>query len=103
MQPGQLGVDAVALRVMGVDVTGAAATLRGAVRAAGSGLAPAAQPGCTASAAAQAAEKVWAADLERLAVRLDQLGRRMTEAAETYRATDQAGADELHRIGPGVL
>ncbi|MEV0898573.1 type VII secretion target [Actinoplanes sp. NPDC049802] len=104
MHPGQLGVDVVALRVMGADVTGAAATLRGAVRATGSGLAPAVQPGCSAGAAAQAAEKAWVADLERLTARLDQLGRRMSEAADTYRATDQAGADELRRSGPpGVL
>ncbi|WP_423244635.1 hypothetical protein [Actinoplanes campanulatus] len=91
-----------ALRVMGSDVIGAAATLRKTVKAAGSGLAPAAQPGSAAGAAAQAAEKAWSADLDRLTAQVDQFGRKMTNAAETYQVMDQAGADELRAAGNGA-
>ncbi|MEU8656580.1 type VII secretion target [Actinoplanes philippinensis] len=103
MQPGRLGVDVVALRTLGSDVAGAAATLRECVTASGSGLAPAAQPGSAAGTAAQAAEKAWSASLERITARVQQLGRKMTEAADTYQVTDQAGADELRRSGSAGL
>ncbi|MEU8655650.1 type VII secretion target [Actinoplanes philippinensis] len=103
MQPGQLGVDVVALHVMGADVADAAATLRGAVKVAGPGLAPADQPGSAAAAAARAAETAWSANLDRLTARVERLGRKMTTAADSYRATDQAGADELRRAGSQVL
>lgn len=103
MQPGQLGVDVVSLRVMGTDVAGAAATLREAMKAAGPGLAPAAQSGSSAEAAARAAETAWSASVSRLTVRMDRLGRKMTDAADSYQGTDQAGADELRRSGSPVL
>lgn len=103
MQPDLLRVDVAALRVMGADVTGAAATLRDTVKATGPGLAPAAQPRSAAGAAAQAAEKAWATDLDRLTAQVDRLGRKMTSGADSYRATDQAGADELRHSGSGVL
>ncbi|MBO3742445.1 type VII secretion target [Actinoplanes flavus] len=103
MQPDLLRVDVAALRTMGTDVTGAAATLRATVEAAGPGLAPAAQPGSAAGTATQAAEKAWVTDLNRLTAQVDQLGRRMTKAADSYRAADQAGADDLRRGGSRVL
>ncbi len=103
MQPGQLGVDVVALRVMGSDVAGAAATLREAMSAAGPGLVPAAQPGSSAGTAARAAEAAWSASLSRLTARMDRLGRTMTDAADSYQVTDQAGADELRRGGSRAI
>jgi uncharacterized protein YukE len=102
MQPHLLTVDVAALRAMGAEVAGAAATLRATVKATGPGLAPAAQPGSAAGTAAQAAQKAWAADLDRLTAQVDQLGRRMTEAADSYQAADQAGAEDLRRSGSGV-
>jgi hypothetical protein len=99
MQPGLLGVDVEALRVMGVDVAEAGATLRQTVKAAESGLAPAVQPNSAASTAAQAAEQAWLAALSRLTGQVDQLGGNMTKAAQSYQATDQAGADGLRRSG----
>ncbi|GIE77500.1 hypothetical protein Aph02nite_34500 [Actinoplanes philippinensis] len=103
MQPGRLGVDVVALRTLGADVAAAAATLRECATASGSGLAPAAQTGSAAGTAALAAEQAWSVGLERLTVRVQQLSRKMTEAADTYQATDQAGADELRRSGSAGL
>jgi hypothetical protein len=103
MQPNMLRVDVATLRVMGTHVTDAAATLRQAVDATGPGLAPVAQPGSAAGTAAQALEKAWVADLDRLAARVAQLGRRMTEAAGSYRETDQAGAADLRRSGSQVF
>lgn len=102
MQPELLKVDVVALRAMGTEVAGAAATLRAAARAAGPGLAAVTGPGSAAGVASQAAQKAWTADLDRLTARVDQLGRSMTTAADTYQATDQAGADEMRRSGSGV-
>ncbi|MDI6097234.1 type VII secretion target [Actinoplanes sp. NEAU-A12] len=102
MQPDLLRVDVVALRVMGRDVIDAAATLRETVKATGPGLAPPAEPGSAAATAARAAEKAWLTSLNRLTVQVDQLGRKMTRAADSYQATDQAGADELRPSGsPG--
>ncbi|SDT66876.1 Excreted virulence factor EspC, type VII ESX diderm [Actinoplanes derwentensis] len=103
MQPGQLGVDVVALRVMGSDVAGAAVTLREAVAATGAGLVPAAPPGSVAGLAAVAAEKAWSAEWERLTVRADRLGRKMVAAADSYQSADRAGADELRRSGLSVF
>lgn len=103
MQPGQLGVDVVALRVMGGDVIQAAVTLRESMRAAGSGLAPAAAPGSAAGSAALAADKAWSVALDRLASRVDRLGRKMTDAADSYQVTDQTGAEELRRSGSQVI
>ena len=103
MQPGQLGVDVVALRVMGSDVAGAAVTLREAMKAAGSGLAPAARSGSSAEAAAQVAEAAWSASLGRLTDRVQRLSRTMTDAAGRYQVTDQAGAEELLRSGSQVV
>jgi hypothetical protein len=103
MQPEQLGVDVVALRVMSSDVIDAAATLRKPANAVGAGLAPAGQPGSAAGAAARAAETAWAANMDRIAARVDRLGRKMASAADSYQVTDQAGADELRRTGSQVL
>jgi hypothetical protein len=103
MQPGQLEVDMVALRVMGSDVADAAVTLRKGVKAAGPGLAPAGQPGSAAGVAARAAEIAWVANLDRLTARVDRLGRQMTGAADSYQVTDQAGADRLRRSGSQTL
>ncbi|SDS51050.1 type VII secretion target [Actinoplanes derwentensis] len=103
MQPGQLGVDVVALRVMGSDLAGAAVTLLEAMKAAGTGLAPAAQPGSSAGTAAQAAEAAWSASLDRLTGRVERLGRTMTDAADSYQVTDRAGADELRHSGSQVV
>lgn len=100
MQPGQLGIDVVALRVMGADVTGAAATLREAMRAAGSGTAPATQPGTAAGLAARAADKAWSAALDRLTARVERLGRKMTDAADSYQVTDQGWTADVPG-GPG--
>ena len=102
MQPGQLGVDVVALRVMGSDVTGAAATLRAAMPGSGSGLAPATQPGTAADVAARAADTAWSAALDRLTARVERLGRTMADAADRYQVTERTGADELRRIGSQV-
>ncbi|GLW32522.1 type VII secretion target [Actinoplanes regularis] len=102
MHPSGLEVDVEALRGVGRDVAEAAATLREAMKAAGSGLAPAPRPGSAAGAAAQKAEKAWLADLRRLTGQADEYGRSLTTAAQTYRATDQAGADELRRSGSGA-
>jgi uncharacterized protein YukE len=103
MQPGQLGVDVVALRAMGADVTSAAATLREAMQATGPGLAPAAQPGAAAGSAAMAADKAWSAALDRMITRVERLGRKMADAADSYQVTDQAGADGLRRSGSQVI
>lgn len=102
MQPGQLGVDVVALRVMGSDVADAGVTLRNAVKASGPGLAPAGQPGSAAGMAARAAETAWVANMDRITARVERLGRRMAGAADSYQVTDQAGADELRRSGTRV-
>ncbi|WP_328460189.1 hypothetical protein OHA21_29155 [Actinoplanes sp. NBC_00393] len=102
MQPDLLKVDVAALRVMGRDVTGAAAMLRSTVQAAGPGLAPPAEPRSAAGTAADTAQKAWAADLDRLTAQVDQLGRKMTDAADSYQEADQAGADELRRSASGM-
>jgi uncharacterized protein YukE len=103
MQPGLLGVDVAALRALGSDVAGAAATLRETVKSTGPGLAPAVQPGSAACTAAQAAQKAWSADLDRLTARLAELGRKMADAADGYQVADETGADDLRRGGSGRL
>ncbi|GIE79327.1 hypothetical protein Aph02nite_52770 [Actinoplanes philippinensis] len=103
MQPSQLGVDVVALRIMGSDVAAAAVTLRQAVKAAGAGLAPAGQPGSAAGTAARAAETAWMATMDRITARVDRLGRKMTGAADSYQGADQAGADEFRYSASQVL
>jgi uncharacterized protein YukE len=103
MQPGQLGVEVDTLKALGAEVAGAAATLRATVKATGPGLAPPTVAGSSATVAAQAAQKAWSADLDRLTASLAELGRKMAAAAETYRVTDEAGADDLRRGGSGRL
>ncbi|GAB1690759.1 hypothetical protein KRM28CT15_25620 [Krasilnikovia sp. M28-CT-15] len=102
MQPGGFEVDVEALRGIGKSVAGVAATLREAVKAAGSGLAPTGLSGSAAAAAAQAAEKVWHADLRRLTGQVDDCGKSLVSAAQEYRATDEANAHKLHRSGAGL-
>lgn len=97
-----LDVDVAALRVMAIEVAGAAATLRETGKTAGAGLAPPAEAGSTASTAAQSAEKAWLPELERLTARVDGLSRTMTTAADSYEAADQANADGLRHTGRGM-
>jgi hypothetical protein len=52
---------------------------------------------------AQAAQKAWTEDLDRLTARLAELGRKMADAADGYQVADQAGADDLRRGGSGRL
>ncbi|GGR52256.1 hypothetical protein GCM10010168_83800 [Actinoplanes ianthinogenes] len=80
----------------------AAATMKNAVKAAGSGLAPAPRPVSTATTAAQAAQKAWLADLRRLTGQADEYGTSLITSARTYRATDQSNAHELRSSGAGV-
>ncbi len=102
MQPGDLAVDVEALRGVGQTVARAAASLRQAADAAGSGLAPPPGAGSAAGASAQRAEEVWLATLRGLAGRVDGYGTELTTAARDYRATDQENADDLRRSGAGV-
>jgi uncharacterized protein YukE len=101
VHPGGVGVDVEVLRGVGQDVAAAATTLQEAVKASGSGLAPASGRGSTAGAAAQKAEKAWFTDLRRLTGQVDEYGRSLTTAAQDYRATDQASANDLWRSGAG--
>ena len=102
MQPGGLEVDVGQLRGIGARVAEAATTLRSAVKTAGSGLAPAPQPGSAAATAAQAAEKAWHADLQRLTGQVDDYGKSLIAAAQSYQATDEATAHRLRRSGTRV-
>jgi uncharacterized protein YukE len=102
VQPGGFEVDVEQLRGIGARVAQTATALRSTVKAAGSGLAPPSRPGSAAAAAAQAAEKVWLADLQRLTGQIDEYGKSLTTAANAYRATDQANAHVLRRSGAQV-
>ncbi|MEV4640397.1 type VII secretion target [Actinoplanes sp. NPDC049548] len=102
MQPGGFEVDVEALRGIGRNVVRVAETLREAVKAAGSGLAPAGQSGSAAAAAAQAAEKVWLADLRRLTAQVEECGKSLVTAAHDYRGTDEANAHGVRRSGAGL-
>ncbi|GAA0479679.1 hypothetical protein Aca07nite_87430 [Actinoplanes capillaceus] len=102
MQPGNLEVDVEVLRGVGKSVADVATTLRETVKGAGTGLAPAAQPGSAAGIAAQEAREVWLAALQGLSGRVEEYGRGLTTAALDYRATDQANADGLRRSGAGT-
>ena len=102
MQPGGFEVDVDGLRGIGGKVAQAAATLRETVKTAGAGLAPAPQPGSAATAAAQAAEQVWTAGLQRLAGQVDDYSKSLVTAAQEYQATDEANAQKLGRTGAGA-
>ncbi|ABP56809.1 WXG100 family type VII secretion target [Salinispora tropica] len=95
MHPG-FAVDVEALQSIGAKVAAAAGTLRESVPAAGAGLAPP-RSGSAAAVAAQTAEKVWLAELRRLAERVDGFGADLTASAQDYLATDEANADGLRR------
>ncbi|AEV83134.1 hypothetical protein ACWT_2113 [Actinoplanes sp. SE50] len=97
-----LQVDAEALGGIGRNVADAFTTLQGAVTASGARLAPAPWPVSAAATAAQAAEKAWSADLRRLTGEIDEYGRSLTAAAQTYQGTDRDNAHDLHGGGAGA-
>jgi hypothetical protein len=102
VQSGGFEVDVNGLRGIGGKVADAAATLRETVNAAGAGLAPAPQPGSAATAAAQAAEQVWTAGLQRLTGQLDDYSKSLVTAAQEYAAADEANAQKLRHSGAGA-
>ena len=99
MPPEELEVDVEAVRGVGKAVTHAGGTLREAVTAAGSGLAPPPAPNSAAGAAAAKADDLWLAALQRLVGRIGEFGTGLTTAAQDYRATDQENADDIRRSG----
>ena len=102
MQPEQLEVDEKLLRSVAASVEGTASTLQAGVTAAGSGLAPAPQPGSAAADAARTVEKVWLAELGRVQRDVDAFADNLLEVAKGYQATDQASADGVRRAGNGA-
>ncbi len=99
MQPGDFEVDINGLRGIGGKVGNAAATLRETVRVAGTGLAPAGQPGSAAATAAKAAEQVWTAGLKKLTEQIDDYSASLVTSAQEYEAADAANARKLREGG----
>ncbi|GLY00651.1 MULTISPECIES: type VII secretion target [Actinoplanes] len=95
MPAGDLEIDAPALRNVGKDVTGAATTLRDAVKAAGTDLKPGQGTASTAGAAAAEAETAWLTMLRRITGEVDTFGTGLTTAANDYEDADETNAQDL--------